>query len=36
MFCCVDDYPRIATHYDKHATNFASTVYLAAVISYYL
>ncbi len=27
---------RIARRYDKHAANFASTVYLAAAISYWL
>ena len=34
MFCRLKDYRRIATRYDKHATNFASAVYPAAAMSY--
>ncbi len=36
MFCRLKDYRRIATRYDKHAINFASAVYLAAAMSYWL
>ena len=36
MFCRLKDYRRIATRYDKLATNFASSVYLAAAISFWL
>ena len=31
-----EDYRRIATRYDKLATNFLSAVYLAAAVSYWL
>ena len=30
MFCWLKDYRRIATRYDKLATDFASSVYLAS------
>src|ERR1700710_2248971 len=36
MFCRLKDYRRIATRYDELATNFASAVYLAAAVSYWL
>jgi transposase len=36
MFCRLKDYRRIATRYDKLATNFASSVCLAAAISFWL
>ncbi|TLU70473.1 transposase, partial [Lichenicoccus roseus] len=36
MFCRLKDYRSIATRYDKLATNFASSVYLAAAISFWL
>ena len=37
MFCRLMDYRRIATRYDKKlATNFASSVYLAAAVSFWL
>ena len=36
MFCRLKDYRRIATRYDKNAINFASAVYLAAALSYWL
>jgi putative transposase len=32
MFCCLEHWRRIATRYDKLATNFAAAVALAAVI----
>jgi hypothetical protein len=32
MFCCLKDWRRIATRYDKLAANFAAAVMLAAVI----
>ena len=34
MFCRLKDYRRIATPYDKLTANFASSVYLAAAISF--
>ncbi len=34
--CRLKDYRRIATRYDKLATTFASSVYLAAAISFWL
>ena len=36
MFCLLKDYRSIATRYDKLATDFASSVYLAAAISFWL
>ena len=36
MFCRLKDYRRIATRYDKLATNFASSVCLAAAVSFWL
>jgi transposase len=36
MFCCLKDYRRLATRYDKLAVNFLSAVSLAAAISYWL
>ena len=36
MFCRLKDFRRIATRYDKLATNFMATVYLAATVSYWL
>ena len=36
MFCRLKDYRRIATRYDKLATNCASSVYLAAAISFWV
>ena len=32
MFCCLKDWRRIATRYDKLASNFAAAVAVAAVI----
>ena len=36
MFCRLKDWRRIATRYDKLATNFAATVMLAAVVIWWL
>lgn len=36
MFCRLKDFRRIATRYDKLATNFLSAVYVAATVSYWL
>ncbi|MDG5487391.1 IS5 family transposase [Sphingomonas sp. BGYR3] len=36
MFCRLKDYRRIATRYDKLATNFLSAVYLAAAVTWWL
>ena len=33
MFCRLKDYRRIATRYDKLATNFFSAIYLAVVVT---
>jgi transposase len=33
MFCRLKDYRRIATRYDKLATNFLSATYLAAAVT---
>ncbi|MCW2368387.1 transposase [Sphingobium sp. B11D3D] len=36
MFCRLKDYRRIATRYDKLATNFLSAIYLAAAVTWWL
>jgi transposase len=36
MFCRLKDFRRIATRYDKNATNFLAAVCLAATVSYWL
>jgi transposase len=36
MFCRLKDFRRIATRYDKLATNFLAAVQLAAIVSYRL
>ncbi|HWB51014.1 MAG TPA: IS5/IS1182 family transposase, partial [Stellaceae bacterium] len=36
MFCRLKDRRRIATRYDKPATNFAATIALAAVLIWWL
>ncbi len=36
MFCRLKDFRRIATRYDRHATNFMAAVCIAATISYWL
>ena len=36
MFCRLKDFRRIATRYDRSATNFLAAVCLAARISYWL
>lgn len=35
-FCRLKDFRRVATRYDKLAENFLSTVYLTAVVAYWL
>ncbi|MBB4305588.1 transposase [Rhodobium orientis] len=36
MFCRLKDFRRIATRYDRHATNFLAAVCIAATVSYWL
>jgi transposase len=36
MFCRLKDFRRIATRYDRLATNFLAAVCLAATVSYWL
>jgi transposase len=36
MFCRLKDFRRVATRYDKLATNFLAAVQLAAIVSYSL
>ena len=36
MFCRLKDFRRIATRYDKLATNFMAAICLAATVSYWL
>jgi len=36
MFCRLKDYRRIATRYDKLATNFLTAIYLAATVIWWL
>jgi putative transposase len=36
MFCRLKDWRRIATRYDKLATNFAAGVFLAAIVTWWL
>lgn len=36
MFCRLKDFRRIATRYDKLATNFLGAIYLAAAITWWL
>jgi transposase len=35
MFCRLKDYRRVATRYDKLATNYLASVQLAAIISFW-
>ncbi len=36
MFCRLKDFRRIATRYDRLATNFLAAVHIAAIVSYWL
>ena len=36
MFCRLKDFRRIATGYDKLATNYLSAVHLAAAVAFWL
>ena len=36
MFCRLKDFRRVATRYDRNATNFLAAVCIAATVSYYL
>jgi len=36
MFCCLKDWRRIATRYDKLATNFMAAICLAAAVTRWL
>jgi transposase len=36
MFCRLKDYRRIATRYDRLASNFLSAIYLAATVTWWL
>jgi transposase len=36
IFCRLKDYRRIATRYDKLATNFLGAIYLAAAVTFWL
>jgi putative transposase len=36
MFCRLKDWRRIATRYDKLATNFEAAIFLAAAITWWL
>jgi hypothetical protein len=36
MFCRLKDFRRVATRYDKLATNFLAAVQLATIVSYWL
>jgi transposase len=36
MFCRLKDFRRVATRYDRLATNFLAAVCIAAVVSYWL
>jgi transposase len=36
MFCRLKDFRRVATRYDKLATNFLSAVSLAAAVAFWL
>ena len=36
MFCRLKDFRRVATRYDRNATNFLAAVCIAAVVSYWL
>lgn len=35
-FCCLKDFRRVATRYDKLADNFLSTVALATAVAFWL
>lgn len=35
MFCRLKDYRRVATRYDKLATNYLASVQLAAIVSFW-
>jgi transposase len=35
MFCRLKDWRRIATRYDKLATNFMAVIYLAAAVTWW-
>jgi transposase len=36
MFCRLKDFRRVATRYDRLATNFLTAVCIAAAVSYWL
>jgi transposase len=36
MFCCRKDFRRVATRYDRLATNLLAAVHLAAIVGYWL
>lgn len=36
MFCCLKDFRRIATRYDKLARNYAAAVHIAAIAAFWL
>ena len=36
MFCRLKDFRRVATRYDRLATNFLAAVFIAATVSYWL
>ena len=36
MFCRLKDFRRVATRYDRNATNFLATVCIAAAVCYWL
>lgn len=36
MFCRLKDFRRVATRYDRNATNFLAAVCIAAIVSYWI
>jgi transposase len=36
MFCRLKDFRRVATRYDRLATNFLATVHIAATVCFWL
>jgi transposase len=36
MFCNLKDFRRIATRYDRNATNFLAAVHIAAAVAFWL
>jgi len=36
MFCRIKDFRRIATRYDRNATNFLAAVQIAATVAFWL